>query len=75
MRGKKISKEIMIEINGVRKRVATVEYISAKTKQLQEFGYSSLTKAEVERQLSVVLSKKREHLTVIGMFMENEVIS
>lgn len=61
-----------IEIEGIRKTVATAAYISAKTKQLREFGYETLTEEGLRKQLIALLAKKP--LTVIGMFMESEVI-
>lgn len=48
------------------------DYIIMKTKQLKEFGYGNLTEQAVEEQLDKLL--KGEALTIIEMFMNNEVI-
>lgn len=53
------------------------DYIEAKTKQMVEFGYGSLTEDQVARQLDLLLAGKTtiaEGLTVIGMFMKQEVM-
>jgi len=51
-------------------------YVKAKTKQLREFGYAALTEDEVNNQIDALLAKKPfgDGLTVIGMFMEDEVV-
>lgn len=56
--------------------VSRAEYVRAKTKQLQEFGYPNLTENEVDDQVTALQQKKRIGfgLTVIGMFMQDEVI-
>jgi hypothetical protein len=46
------------------------EYISAKTKELQEFGYTDLTEKTVAEQLEKML--KKEKLNVIGMLIEKD---
>lgn len=50
-------------------------YVTAKTKQLREFGYA-LTEQHVSDQLDMLLAGKKlgTGLTVIGSFMEDEVI-
>lgn len=54
--------------------VKTVAYIKAKTKDLIEFGYTTLTEEDVEVQLNLILTNKKEDLSVIGRFMEDEII-
>lgn len=51
-------------------------YVKAKTKQLREFGYPSLTEREVNEQIDCLIAGKTlgNGLTVIGKFMEEEVI-
>jgi hypothetical protein len=47
-----------------------IKYISAKTKELQEFGYTDLTEKTVAEQLEKML--KKEKLNVIGMLIEKD---
>jgi hypothetical protein len=51
--------------------VARKDYIFAKTKALQEYGYTELTEKEVADQLDKIL--KSEELSVIGLFMEDDI--
>ena len=51
--------------------VAKKDYITAKTKALKEFGYTDLTEKEVAEQLDKIL--KKEELSIIGMFMEDDI--
>jgi hypothetical protein len=64
--------EILIEVEGRQKRVLTKDYVTAKTKQLQEFGYTKLTEEEVSSELQNILSNKP--LNVIGMFMKDDIV-
>jgi len=52
------------------------EYVRAKTRQLREFGYDYLTEKHVDEQVDALLQGKAfgKGLTVIGKFMEGEVI-
>ena len=54
------------------RRVGKSDYITAKTKDLQEYGYSTLTETEVRFQLNQVL--KEERLNVIGSFIESDIL-
>jgi len=63
---------ITIEVEGKRRKVAKADYIKAKTEQLREFGYDSLTEDEVTKQLDIILSDG--NVNVIGMFMKDEII-
>lgn len=67
--------DIRVKVNGVDGMVTRAAYVRAKTKQLREFGYPSLTESDVNEQIDAVLAKKSfgEGLTVIGMFMKDEV--
>ena len=51
-------------------------YVKAKTKQLRAFGYNDLTEEHVNEQVDAVLAKKEfgDGLTVIGKFMEDEIV-
>lgn len=53
--------------------VSAEKYINAKTKSLQEFGYTNLTETEVENQLKKILNGDKD-LDVIGMFMESDIV-
>jgi hypothetical protein len=46
-------------------------YIVAKTKDLIDFGYTTLTKEEVSEQLEKVLNQ--EELSVIGHFIKDDI--
>lgn len=63
---------ITILIDGQKKVVNKAAYIRAKTRQLREFGYSSLTTQDVREQLDKHLAG--EELDVIGMFLQDEVL-
>ncbi len=52
------------------KTVSKQDYITAKTKDLKK-SYTSLTEKTVSEQLDKIL--KGEPLTVIGMFMEDDI--
>lgn len=70
-------KTIKVKLDGKPEGIVTRSvYVKAKTKQLREFGYPSLTEAEVDEQIDALLQNKEfgKGLTVIGMFMEGEVI-
>ncbi|HYG24497.1 MAG TPA: hypothetical protein VEH04_17090 [Verrucomicrobiae bacterium] len=56
--------------------VSREAYVKAKTKQLREFGYGTLTEQHVDEQVDAVLSNKEigAGLTVIGAFMQGEVL-
>ena len=62
---------IKLTVDGKEKRVYLDDYIRAKLKSLQAFGYPDLTFNEVEKQARAVLDGGE--LNVIGMFMENEI--
>lgn len=47
-------------------------YIKAKTRQLRDFGYRDITERHVGEQVDALLAGKK--LTVIGKFMEDEII-
>ena len=49
------------------------KYITAKTKDLQDFGYTTLTREHVEEQLDKLLNEESEGITVIGKFIEHDV--
>lgn len=49
-------------------------YIVAKTRQLREFGYGNLSEDEVRLQLDLVLAGKTEDLTVIGQFIQDDIV-
>lgn len=51
-------------------------YVAAKTRQLVQFGYGRLTEETVNEQIDLLLTGKTldSGLTVIGQFMEGEVL-
>jgi hypothetical protein len=68
----KLPATIYINVEGEKRLVRTKDYIKAKTKQLIEFGYPDLTEAEVRDQLVAI--SKGEELSVIGKFMEDDIV-
>jgi hypothetical protein len=48
-----------------------LDYISLKTKDLIEFGYSQLTEQEVFEQVEKILNGDKD-LSVIGLFCEDD---
>jgi hypothetical protein len=73
-----VVKPLRVKIEGHPMReVPRDAYVKAKTKQLREFGYSGLTEEHVNEQVDAVLSKKEfgDGLTVIGKFMEGELVA
>lgn len=53
--------------------VAKTDYIKAKTKDLIEFGYTTLTEQDVADQLEKILTHDKE-LSIIGAFMKDEIV-
>lgn len=68
--------KLRIKLEGKEYVVPRKAYAIKKTKQLQEFGYPTLTVDELEEQIDALLAKKElgKGLTVVGMFMEGEVL-
>ena len=54
--------------------VSTADYIRARTKDLIEYGYRDLTEEDLAEQLGFYLAYKDSELTVIGLFLDGEVI-
>lgn len=66
-----MSKELVkLNLDGKKISAARDVYIKQKTKQLREFGYSSLTEKEVTEALDKAISGKAED--VISMFIESD---
>jgi hypothetical protein len=63
---------IKINLNDKIVEVARRDYVTAKTKDLREFGYPNLTEAEVDEQISAILTQQK--LSVIGMFMQDDIV-
>jgi hypothetical protein len=65
-----------VRIDGTLREVNRADYVRAKTKQLREFGYTDLTEEQVSEQIDALLAGKTfgKGLTVIGKFMEGEVV-
>jgi len=70
---KKTPEEIQIRDGfGEIKKVKVVDYIIAKTLDLCESGYTSLTEEAVAVQLNNIVNG--EPLSVIGAFMESDIV-
>ena len=54
--------------------VYTQDYLVTKTQMLVEYGYRTLTEAHLAEQLGLYLAYKDSELTVIGIFLDGEVI-
>lgn len=61
---------IRIEVNGEERTVLRKDYVRLKTKDLKEFGYSTLTETEVDTALEAAL--KGEANDVIAMFIKQD---
>ena len=66
------NKTVNLTIDGETRQVLKRDYIRAKTRDLKEYGYASLTEKDVEEQLEKVLAN--EELTVIGMFIQKDIL-
>lgn len=68
--------DLKISIDGVIRVVPRTAYVAAKTKQMVEFGYPNLTVKDVDAQVTALIEGKKfgDGLTVIGMFMQDEVV-
>jgi len=65
--------KITFEIDDKILTVYRNEYVTAKTKDLKEFGYQNITEQEVDRQLQKILNGDTD-LSVIGQFMIDEIV-
>lgn len=65
-----------INIEGKIMDVPREVYAKAKQKQMVEFGYAGLTIEETNKQIDAVLQGKKfgKGLTIIGKFMEDEIV-
>lgn len=67
------NEKIKLDLDGRIVSVTKEQYIKAKTKDLKNFGYESLTEKEVGDQLSKVLASDK-NLSIIGMFIEKDIV-
>lgn len=64
---------IDIDLNGKSVNVQVLDYVRAKTKDLQDFGYLSLTEEQVTKSVHRVIN--REKLTdIIDRFVQGDII-
>lgn len=64
---------INVELDSGTHSVQVMDYVAAKTKDLQEFGYANLTEDQVLKSVRRVVNK--EKLTdVIDRFVEGDII-
>lgn len=63
---------IKIYLNDKEVTVAKSDYVAAKTKDLREFGYTSLTENDVANQLEKILSGS-DDLDVVGQFIKPDI--
>lgn len=67
---------LRINLDGDEHDVSRKAYVTAKTKQMREFGYQT-TEAEVDAQIEILMTPGKpanSKLTVIGMFMKDEIV-
>lgn len=64
---------ITIELNNKPCRVQVQDYVKAKTKDLQEFGYSTLTEDQVLKSVKRIVNKE-EAKDVIDHFIKGDII-
>jgi len=69
---KKKQETIWISLDGHKKEVPKSAYITAKTKSLIEFGYTTLTEDEVSKGLDKALSGNADE--IISMFIEGDLL-
>lgn len=63
---------ITVIVNEEPQKVTIGDYVKAKTKDLREFGYETLTEQEVLKSVERVLNKKTE--TVIDQFIVDDIV-
>lgn len=70
------SDTLRIRMDGDEHDVPRKAYVTAKAKQMQEFGYPSVTEDGINEQIEALIAKKEfgKGLTVIGMFMKDEIV-
>jgi len=66
-------KYINIEINYKPVKVQVADYVTAKTKDLIEFGYSTLTEEQVLNSVRRILNKEKL-VDVIDHFIKDDII-
>lgn len=64
--------DLKIDLDGNVVTVSKEKYVAAKTKDLVEYGYATLTEEEVSKQVDNVLSGAE--LSIIGMFIEKDIV-
>jgi len=63
---------VWLELDGMKKEVLKSDYIRLKTKDLREFGYSTLTEDEVAASLEKALAGNAND--VISMFIDGDLL-
>lgn len=65
---------ITIVVKGEERNVIASDYVGAKTKDLRQFGYRNLSRADVYTQLALILAgTPKSGLSVIGQFMIDDI--
>lgn len=64
---------INVKINYEPHRVQVMDYVDAKTKELQEFGYKKLTNEQVLKSVKRVVHKEKL-IDVIDQFVKQDII-
>lgn len=71
--------QLKVNLDGTEAIVERKKYVRLKTKDLIEFGYTTLTEQSVDEQITIVLENKKttkvqRTLSVIGHFIEDEIV-
>lgn len=64
---------ITVKINYEPHSVQVMDYVTAKTKDLQQFGYNSLTEEQVLKSLKRVINKEKL-VDVIDHFIKEDIV-
>ena len=64
---------ITVKVNYEPVKVCVMDYVTAKTKDLQEYGYCSVTEEEILNSVWKVVNKET-NLNVIDLFVEGDIV-
>jgi hypothetical protein len=65
---------INVKINDEVASVCVMDYVEAKTKDLQEFGYTQLTEKEVLKSVHRIVQKQMNKKDVIDLFIKDDIV-
>ena len=65
--------QIKVMVNGNIQSVCVMDYVDAKTKDLKEFGYTSLTEESVTKSVKRILNREKL-IDVIDHFIKDDIV-